>query len=96
MLLRARFLSKYKLADRGKYFVKGKIDFKDKYKEGKKWDGKGYDKYKDDWVNLPDEIKKTSGGKDFYYDYNKVVDKKEGKVKYKKLIVKVINYHEYE
>jgi len=42
---------------------------------------------------LPDEIKKTSGGKDFYYDFNKIVDKKEGKVKYKKFILKVINYH---
>ena len=66
------------------------------YKCDYKCEGTYFDKYKDDWVNLPDEIKKTSGGKDFYYDYNKVVDKKEGKVKYKKLIVKVINYHEYE
>jgi hypothetical protein len=51
---------------------------------------------KDEWVDLPSEILKTSGGKDFYYDYNKVVDGKEGKVKYKKLILKVIEYHDYE
>ena len=59
-------------------------------------EGTYFDRYKDDWVDLPDEIRKTSGGKDFYYDYNKLVDNKEGKVKYKKLILKVINYHYYE
>ncbi len=58
-----------------------------------KWEETYFDKNKDDWVDLPDEIKKTSGGKDFYYDFNKIVDKKEGKVKYKKFILKVINYH---
>ena len=58
-----------------------------------KCEGTYFDKNKDEWVELPDEIKKTSGGKDFYYDFNKIVDKKEGKVKYKKLILKVINYH---
>lgn len=63
------------------------------YKCDYKCEGTYFDKYKDDWVNLPDEIKKTSDGKDFYYDFNKVVENKEGKVKYKKLILKVINYH---
>ena len=56
-------------------------------------EGTYFDKAKDDWINLPGRIQSTSGGKDFYYDYNKSVDGKEGKVKYKKLILKVINYH---
>ena len=66
------------------------------YKCDYKVEGTYFDKYKDDWVDLPDEIRKTSGGKDFYYDFNKVVDKKEGKDKYKKLILKVIDYHKNE
>ena len=48
---------------------------------------------KNDWIYLPGRIQSTSEGKDFYYDYNKPVHVKEGKVKYKKLILKVINYH---
>ena len=56
-------------------------------------EGTYFDRAKDDWIDLPGRIQSTSGGKDFYYDYNKSVDGKEGKVKYKKLILKVINYH---
>lgn len=52
-----------------------------------------FDYINDDWVDLPDIIQKTSGRKDFYYDYNKTVSGKEGKVKYNKLKLKVINYH---
>ena len=61
-----------------------------------KCEGKYFDKWKDDWVDLPNEIHKTSDGKISYYDYNKSVDKKEGKVRYKKLVLKVINYHTNE
>ena len=66
------------------------------YKCDYKCEGTFFDKLKDTWVDLPDEIKKTSGGKNFYYDYKKAVRGKEGKVKYKKLILKVINYHDNE
>ena len=59
-----------------------------------KREGIYFDKEKDDWVYLPGEINSTSGGKDFYFDYQKVVRGKEGKVKYKKLILKVIRYHD--
>ena len=45
------------------------------------------------WVDLPGTIQKASDEKDFYYDFNKSVHGKEGKVKYKKLLLKVINYH---
>ena len=61
-----------------------------------KCEGTYFDKSKDNWVDLPGDIKKTSGGKDFYYDYNKPVRGKEGKVKYKKLVLKVIQYHDSE
>ena len=61
-----------------------------------KCEGTYFDYLKDEWVNLPDIIQKTSDGKDFYYDYNKTVRGKEGKVKYKKLILKVIDYHTTE
>ena len=61
-----------------------------------KCEGKYFDKWKDDWVDLPNEIHKTSDGKISYYDYNNSVDKKEGKVRYKKLVLKVINYHTNE
>ena len=63
------------------------------YKCDYKCEGTYFDKFRDEWVNLPGNIQKTSGGKDFYYDYNKTIDGKEGKVKYKKLILKVIEYH---
>ena len=55
-----------------------------------------FDKFDDEWVDLPDKIQKTNGGKVFYYDYTKNVMGKEGKVKYKRLILKVIDYHDYE
>ena len=58
--------------------------------------GTYFDKFDDEWVDLPDNIKKTNGGKLFYYDYTKNVRGKEGKVKYKRLILKVIDYHDYE
>ena len=61
-----------------------------------KCEGTYFDKSKDNWVDLPGDIQKTSGGKDFYYDYNKTVRGKEGKVKYKKLVLKVIKYHDSE
>ena len=63
------------------------------YKCDYKCEGTYFDKEKDDWVDLPGTVQKTSGGKDFYYDFNKPVRGKEGKVKYKKIILKVINYH---
>ena len=63
------------------------------------WDyrieGKYFDKKKDDSENLIDEGR-TSGEKNYFFDYKKVVEGKEGKVKYKKLILKVIKYHDYE
>ena len=58
--------------------------------------GTYFDKSEDTWVDLPGNVKKTSGKKNFYYDFNKPVPGKEGKVKYKKLILKVVNYHGYE
>jgi len=58
--------------------------------------GTYFDKFDDEWVDLPDKIKKTNRGKLFYYDYTKNVRGKEGKVKYKRLILKVIDYHDYE
>ena len=61
-----------------------------------KVEGTYFDISKDDWVNLPGTIQKTSDGKDFYYDFNKKVEGKEGKVKYKKLLLKVIDIHSYE
>ena len=39
---------------------------------------------------------KTNGGKVFHLDFNKIIPGQEGKVKYKELILKVINYHDYE
>lgn len=59
-----------------------------------KCEGKYFDKKRDEWVDLPDEIRSTSDRKDYYFDYQKVVEGKEGKVKYKKLILKVIRYHD--
>ena len=61
-----------------------------------KCEGTYFDIYKKEWVDLPDEIQETSDGKVFYYDFNKSVPGKGSKVKYKKLILKVINYHDYE
>ena len=61
-----------------------------------KCEGTYFDYSKDDWVDLPDIIQKTSGGKDFYYDYKKTVRGKEGKIKYKKLKLKVIDFHTNE
>ena len=66
------------------------------YKCDYKCVGTYFDKSEDTWVDLPGNVQKTSGGKDFYYDFNKPVRGKEGKVKYKKLILKVVNYHDYE
>ena len=66
------------------------------YKCDYKCVGTYFDKSEDTWVNLPGNVKKTSGGKIFYYDFNKPVRGKEGKVKYKKLILKVVGYHYHE
>ena len=59
-----------------------------------KCEGKYFDKKRDEWVDLPEEIRSTSDRKDYYFDYKKVVEGKDGKVKYKKLILKVIRYHD--
>ena len=61
-----------------------------------KFEGAYFNKSIDDWVDLPGNVQKTCEGKDFYYDFNKPVRGKEGKVKYKKLILKVVSYHDYE
>ena len=61
-----------------------------------KCEGTYFERKKNEWVDLPGNVQKTSGGKDFYYDFNKPVRGKEGKVKYKKLILKVVSYHDYE
>ena len=63
------------------------------YKCDYKCEGTYFDRRKDEWIDLPNEIRKTSGGKDFYYDFNKIVEGQSGIVKYKRLILKVINYH---
>ena len=63
------------------------------YKCDYKCVGTYFDKYEDTWVDLPGNVQKTSGREIFYYDFNKPVRGKEGKVKYKKLILKVVNYH---
>ena len=55
--------------------------------------GTYFDRKKDEWIDLPDEVRETSAGKDFYYDYKKVVEGQNGVVKYKKLILKVVCYH---
>ena len=75
-----------------KYFDLDTCSF---YKCDYRIEGKYFDKKKEDWVHLINEGS-TSGGKDFFFDYKKVVEGKEGKVKYKKLILKVIKYHDYE
>ena len=59
-----------------------------------KCEGKYFDKKKDDWVDLPGEIRSTSERKDFYFDFKKVVEGKEGKVKYKSLILRVVRLHD--
>ena len=59
-----------------------------------KTEGTYFDKKKDEWVDLPGEIESTSDRKDFYFDFKKVVQGKDGKVKYKKLILKVVRYHD--
>ena len=59
-----------------------------------KTEGTYFDKKKDEWVDLPGKIESTSDGKDFYYDFKKVVQGKAGKVKYKKLFLKVVRYHD--
>ena len=64
------------------------------YKCDYKCEGRYFDKKKDKWVDLPDKVSSTSNCKDDYFDYNKVVDGKEGKVKYQKLILKVLRYHD--
>ena len=66
------------------------------YKCDYKCVGTYFDKSEDTWVDLPGNVQKTSDGKIFYYDFNKPVRGKEGKVKYKKLILKVVSYHDYE
>lgn len=73
-----------------KYFDLDTCSF---YKCDYKYEGTYFDRRKGEWVDLPNEIMKTSDRKDFYYDYKKVVEGQDGKVKYKKLILKVINYH---
>ena len=73
-----------------KYFDLDTCSF---YKCDYKCEGTYFDRRKGEWVDLPNEIMKTSDRKDFYYDYKKVVEGQDGKVKYKKLILKVINYH---
>ena len=60
------------------------------------FEGCYFDKEKDDWINLPEDIKSTKDGKISYYDPNKVVEGKKGKVKYKTLILKVVKIHDYE
>lgn len=64
------------------------------YKCDYKTEGTYFDKKKDEWVDLQGEIESTSDGKDFYFDFKKVVQGKAGKVKYKKLILKVVRYHD--
>ena len=61
-----------------------------------KCEGTYFDNKKDEWVDLPNKVWKTSMGFDYYFDYEKIVPGKKGKVKYKKLILKVINYHDTE
>ena len=61
-----------------------------------KLEGTYFDKEEDDWVNLPGDIKSTIDRKISYYDPDKIVEGKQGKVKYKKLILKVINIHDNE
>ena len=61
-----------------------------------KFEGTCFDREKKEWIDLPGNVQKTSGGKDFYYDFNKPVQGKEGKDKYKKLILKVVSYHDCE
>ena len=61
-----------------------------------KCEGTYFDKEKDDWIDLPEDIKKTSDNKISKYDPEKVVEGKQGKVKYKKLILKVVKYHDEE
>ena len=61
-----------------------------------KIEGAYFNKFIDDWVDLPGNVQKTSEGKDFYYDFKKPVRGKEGKVKYKKLKLKVVSYHDEE
>ena len=77
----------------GKHFDLDTCSF---YKCDYKVIGTYFDKFDDKWVDLPDKIQKTNGGKVFYYDYTKNVRGKEGKVKYKRLILIVINYHDFE
>ena len=77
----------------GKHFDLDTCSF---YKCDYKCEGTYFDYINDEWVDLPDITQKTSGGKDFYYDFNENVRGKEGKVKYKKLKLKVINYHDIE
>lgn len=66
------------------------------YKCDYKFEGTYFDKEKDEWINLPEDIKRTSGRKVSYYDPTKIVEGKQGKVKYQKLILKVIDYHDTE
>lgn len=61
-----------------------------------KLEGSYFDKEIDDWVDLPEDIKSTRGQQESYYDPSKIVEGKQGKVKYKKLILKVINIHDNE
>jgi len=57
-------------------------------------EGTYFDKKKDEWIDLPGEIESTSDRKDFYFDFKKAVEGKKGTVKYKKLILKVVRYHD--
>ena len=61
-----------------------------------KLEGSYFDKEVDDWVNLPEDTKSTRDQKESYYDPSKIVEGKQSKVKYNKLILKVINIHNNE
>ena len=63
------------------------------YKCDYKCEGIYFDKMMGRWIDLPGNVQETSGGKDFYFDFNKNDSGNEGKVLYKKLILKVVNYH---
>jgi len=55
-----------------------------------KYEGKYFDKRKDERVDLSGETRSTSDRKDFYFDFKKVVEGKDGKV----LQIKLYYYNE--
>lgn len=59
-------------------------------------EGTYFDQKKEKWIDLPEESKSTCDGKISYYDPDKIIKDKESMVKYNKLILKVINYHNEE